>query len=718
VSEQNFFDLDFGQYYTQSDIDIEAQNNAENVDGFPAANVEAEPEREGNFQADSFDEYIPNAAETSSEVFEEHTVPADDNIEPAELILVPENQTQRSPQLSQNSDTEVPGSGSAQNHIALDSHGATDSTQQLVQSQVPGAGAGAGPQQIPNMVGVQIVVPASAANRPGNQIPRSIAPNVPSTTGVQQPPATTTTGPRRGRYIPRIQTRPPRTRGPLQQRPIPVWPEFLHVTPAVRANAAGHEAALRMITHARNVPTLKTVGNTDLITSSTRTGGTPGDWKPVVIANFLNEWIRRNHNGLELWKKEGKNFREQINWYDRRPLMEQADIRIFITEQVEALLPAADQQRIAQLRQNYQPPGSQLTTQVANGTWQPPIFGPPSAAFLALVAAHDAAQAAPQVTAGAQMNQMGSGLGKGAIVGIGGGPSSSQPAAGSGGFGANSLASGGFQAPHPAQSANPQNSRNRNRDDAGSDDVEDSPNSHDLPAPPPTSRSSFTAGMHDQPGHLAGYVAPYADAPYPIYGAPAQVPYGHQLYSPEQTPYDHLVQQPYDTAGGLHGEQQYPLQQSPYDQAASQQYGSSAPDPWMQPNNATGFDFENLDPALFELPGLSSGPSLPTEDNSREVSEDVDMRAESRRPNPRFMEDEEDAARIEAYWRNEESRARGGLAARPEVFGFGIHGPGRHPRDPSMGGNKRGASDDGDEEGGHSDYSVQKKSRGKRHREF
>jgi hypothetical protein len=108
------------------------------------------------------------------------------------------------------------------------------------------------------------------------------------------------------------------------------------------------------------------VGRIDyrLITSSTRTGGTPGDWKPVVIANFLNEWIRRNYNGLVLWEKEGKTFREQINWYDRRPLMEQADIRIFITEQVEALLLAADQQRIAQLRQNFQPPGSQLTTKV------------------------------------------------------------------------------------------------------------------------------------------------------------------------------------------------------------------------------------------------------------------------------------------------------------------------------------------------------------------
>ena len=72
----------------------------------------------------------------------------------------------------------------------------------------------------------------------------------------------------------------------------------------------------------------------------------------------------------------------------------------------------------------------------------------------------------------------------------------------------------------------------------------------------------------------------------------------------------------------------------------------------------------------------------------------IDMRAESRRPNPRFIEDEEDADRIEAYWRNEESRARGGLAARPEVFGFGVHGPGTHQRDSSTRGTKRGASDD------------------------
>jgi len=316
------------------------------------------------------------------------------------------------------------------------------------------------------------------------------------------------------------------------------------------------------------------------------------------------------------------------------------------------------------------------------------------------------------------MNQMGSGLGSGAFVGIGGGPSSSQPAAGSGGFGANSLAVGGIQAPHRAQSANPQNSRNRNRNDAGSDDVEDSPNSHDLPAPPPTSRSSFGAGMHEQPGHLAGNGESYSVAPYSVYGAPAHVSYGQQLYSPQQIPYDQSAHQSYDAPQGRYEQQQLILQQTPYDQAFPQQYRSPAPDSWMQDSNPAGFDFENLDPALFELPGLSSGPSLPTEDDSREVSEDVEMRAESHRPNPRFIEDEEDADRVEAYWRNEESRARGGLAARPEVFGFGIHGPGRHPRDPSMGGNKRGASDDGDEEGGHGDYSVQKKSRGKRHREF
>ncbi|PMD25564.1 hypothetical protein NA56DRAFT_438952 [Hyaloscypha hepaticicola] len=36
-------------------------------------------------------------------------------------------------------------------------------------------------------------------------------------------------------------------------------------------------------------PSLKTLGDTDLITSSARSGDTPGDWKPVVIANFLNE---------------------------------------------------------------------------------------------------------------------------------------------------------------------------------------------------------------------------------------------------------------------------------------------------------------------------------------------------------------------------------------------------------------------------------------------
>jgi hypothetical protein len=136
----------------------------------------------------------------------------------------------------------------------------------------------------------------------------------------------------------------------------------------------------------------------------------------------------------------------------------------------------------------------------------------------------------------------------------------------------------------------------------------------------------------------------------------------------------------------------------------------------MQDSNPAGFDFENLDPALFELPGLSSGPSLPTGSNSREVSEDIDMRAESRRPNARFIEDEEDADRIEAYWRNEERRARGGLAARPEVFGFGVHGPGMHPRGSSTRGTKRGASDDGDEDDGDDNYSVQEEARGKRHR--
>jgi hypothetical protein len=717
ASEQNFFDDDSGNYNTQSDADTEVQPNAEWVDDFLAANIEAEPEQDGNWEADLFDEDIPHAAETSSDLVEEQTVAAVDQIKSSEPILVSEHEMHRSPQLPQNLYVDVPGSRPAQDPIAPDSQEAIDSTTQLLQSRVPGAGAGTGHQQIPNVVGVHIVVPASAGNISGNQTPRSIAPNVPSTTGVHQPPATTNTGGRRGRYIPRIQTRPPRTRGPLQTRPVPVWPEFLHVTPAVRANAAGHEAALRMITHARNVPTLKTVGNTDLITSTTRTGGTPGDWKPVVIANFLNEWIRRNHNGLELWKKEGKNFREQINWYDRRPLMEQADIRIFIAEQVEALLPAADQQRIAQLRQNFQPPGSQLTTQVANGTWQPPIFGPPSAAFLALVAAHDAAQAATQVNSGAQMNQMGSGPGSGPFAGIGGVPSSSQPAAGSGGFGANSLAAGGLQAPHQAQSANPRDSRKRNRDDAGSDDDEDSPNSHGLPAPPPSSTSSFATGMHEQPGHLAGYGAPYSVAPYSVYGAPAHAPYGQQMYYPQQTPYDQSAQQSYDAPQGSFEQQQYLHPQPLYDQPVPHQDASPALDPWMQPSNPAGFDFENLDPALFELPGLSSGPSLPTEDDSREVSEDIDMLAESRRPNPRLSEDEEDADRIEAYWRNEESRARGGLAARPEVFGFGTHGPSMHRRGSSMRGTKRGASDDEDEGGdGGGRYSVQERARGKRHR--
>jgi hypothetical protein len=138
----------------------------------------------------------------------------------------------------------------------------------------------------------------------------------------------------------------------------------------------------------------------------------------------------------------------------------------------------------------------------------------------------------------------------------------------------------------------------------------------------------------------------------------------------------------------------------------------------MQDSNPAGFDFENLDPALFELPGLSSGPSLPTGSNSREVSEDIDPRAESRRPNPRFIEDEEYADRVEAYWRNEESRARGGLAVRPEVFGFGVHGPGRHQRGSSMGGSKRGASEVDDEDDGDGYYSLQEKTRGKRHREF
>jgi hypothetical protein len=712
ASEQNFFDDDSGKYNTQSDADTEVQTSAEWLDDFLAATIEAEPKEDGNWEADLFDEEIPHAAETSSELVEEQTVAVVDNIRSSEPILVSENEIHRSPQLPQNSALDIPESGPTQDPLALESQSATLSPPHLVQSQVPGTNAGAGPQQVPNVAGGQVVLAVSAANPPGNQIPRAIAPNVPSTTGVQQPPATTNTGARRGRYIPRIQTRPPRTRGPLQQRSVPVWPEFLLVTPAVRANSAGHEAALRMIIHARNVPTLKTVGNTDLITSSTRTGGTPGDWKPVVIANFLNEWIRRNYNGLELWKKEGKNFREQINWYDRRPLMEQADIRIFITEQVEALLPAADQQRIAQLRQNYQPPGSQLTTQVANGTWQPPIFGPPSSAFLALVAAHDAAQAAPQVNSGAQMNQMGSGLGSGPFVGIGGGPGSSQSATGSGGFGANSLAAGGIQAPHPAQSANPQNSRNRNRNDAESDDVEDSPNSHELPAPPPTSRSSFGARMHEQSGHLDSY-----GAPYPIYGAPAHAPYDQQLYYPQQTLYDQSAHQTYDAPHVQYGQQQVPLQQPPYGQPTPQQYGSPEPNPWMQDSNPAGFDFENLDPALFELPGLSSGPSLPTEDDSREVSEDIDMLAESRRPNPRLSEDEEDADRIEAYWRNEESRARGGLAARPEVFGFGTHGPSMHRRGSSMRGTKRGASDDEDEGGdGGGRYSVQERARGKRHR--
>ena len=99
MSEQNFFDLDFGQYNTQSDTDTEAQTNAEKVDGFPAANVEPEPEQEGNFEADSFDEDIPDAAETSSELVEEQTVAVVDHMESSEPILVPENEIHRSPQL-------------------------------------------------------------------------------------------------------------------------------------------------------------------------------------------------------------------------------------------------------------------------------------------------------------------------------------------------------------------------------------------------------------------------------------------------------------------------------------------------------------------------------------------------------------------------------------------------------------------------------------------
>lgn len=498
MSEQNFFDLDFRPHDPQFDADVEAPANAERVDDFPAANFEPDPEQEGNFEADSFAEEAPDTAETSSEVDEEQAVALVDHIVPSESCLVPENEINRSSHLTPNSDVGVPGFESAQDPIGSDSEAATGSVSDLVQSQVPGTGAG--PQHIPIAAGVQIVVPASAANISGNQIPRSIAPNAPSTTGVQQPPATTNTGARRrGGYVPKIQTRPPRTRGPLQQRPIPVWPEFIHVTPAVRANAAGHEAALWMITHARNVPGLKTLGNTDLITSSTRSGDTPGDWKPVVIANFLNEWISHRH-GLVLWKKEGKTFREQINWYDRRPLMEQADIRIFITEQVEALLPAADQQRIAQLRQNYQSPASQLATQVANGTWQPPIFGPPSAAFLAEVAAHDAAATAAQVNSGTQMNQMGSGLGGGPVVGTGGGLSSSQPPAGSGGSGASSSAAGGIQAPQPPGN-NQEDSRKRGREDEDSEDgviVVDADGEEPQPDTPPRRKKTRRAGAGPQ----------------------------------------------------------------------------------------------------------------------------------------------------------------------------------------------------------------------------
>ncbi len=401
VSEQNFFELDFRSYNSQFDADPEGHTNAEKVDDFTAANVEPEPEQQGNLEVDSFDKDTLDATDTGSGLVGEQTVAVVDHIDSSEPSLVPENEINRSPHLTRNSVVDGPGSESAEESIGSEYRAATGPARHLVQSQVPGTGAGAGPQHIPNTAGVQIIVPASATNLPGNQFPSSIAPNVPSTTGVQKPPAATNTSVRRRRYTPKIQTRPPRTRGPLQRRPIPLWPEFLNVTPAVRANAAGHEAAFRMITHARDVPGLKTLGDTNLITSSARSGGTPGDWKPVVIANFLNEWISQNYNGLVLWKKEGKTFREQINWYDRRPLMEQADIRIFITEQVEALLPAADRQRIAQLRQNYQGPVSPLANQVGNGTWQPPIFGPPSAAFLAEVAAHDAAQAASQANSGA-----------------------------------------------------------------------------------------------------------------------------------------------------------------------------------------------------------------------------------------------------------------------------------------------------------------------------
>jgi hypothetical protein len=820
ASDLNFFDLDFGQYEPQPDAEAEAQTNTEKVDNFPAANIEPEPEQQGKPEAHSFDENTPDTAEPSFEIVEEQAAVVVADAESSQPNLVPENEMEHSPSLPRN--LEVSESASAQDLIVLGTRSASDSTPQLVQSQVPGPGAGAGPQQIANLAGVQIVASASAAIPSGNQAPRSNAQNVTSTTGVQQPPATTNTAARKGKYVPKIQTRPPRTRGPLQRRHIPVWPEFIHVTPAVRANAAGHEAAVWMITHARNVPGLKTLGNTDLITSSQRSGDTPGDWKPVVIANFLNEWIRQNYNGLVLWNKEGKTFREQINWYDRRPLMEQADIRIFITQQVEALLPAADQQRIAQLRQNFQGPGSELATQVANGTWQPPIFGPPIAAFLAQVAAHDAAEAA-QVNSGTQMNQMGPSLGGGPVVGTGGGSNSSQPPAGIGRSGANSSAAGGIQAPHPAQSADSPESRKRNRDDAGFDNFENSSSTQDLSAPPqskkprqdeesgvlvsqnmageqmlsssnmlaqltiqggnlrstefgggptenlehhirgstqaesgsrtgpwsPTSRSlddsanmvydnmtegiarqtptpsfesvheglediagrtsrfSFGTGMHEQPGHLAGYGAPYSVAPYPIYGAPAQGPYG------QQTPYDQSAHQTNDAPETQieYGQQQFPSEQPPYGQPASQNHGPQVPAPWMQPSNPAGFDLQNLDPALFEQPASN----LPTEDEPPEVPGEMNTPAEFRRRNA-LLVDEEEAGRIEAYWRNEESRARGGLAARPEVFSFGANGPSRQQRGSSVVGSKRSASADDEEEGdGH--YSGHERARGKRHRE-
>jgi hypothetical protein len=137
----------------------------------------------------------------------------------------------------------------------------------------------------------------------------------------------------------------------------------------------------------------------------------------------------------------------------------------------------------------------------------------------------------------------------------------------------------------------------------------------------------------------------------------------------------------------------------------------------MQTSNPAAFDLQTLDPALFEQPDHSIDSSLPTEEDSREVPVEMNMDTESRHWNARSIEDEEEADRVEAYWRNEESRARGGLAARPEVFGFGPNGPSLHQRGSSTRGTKRGASNAGDEDDGDDSYSMQEEARGKRHRE-